>query len=214
MSGRRWLRTRPAALALLALAIAAPAARAATPAATAPTAAPAAAGTPAGAFTGYGPVPFGTSLARARALLPAARPIGADVFLGAPTIGGPHVDRLLLEQQSVAGLPQPINVELRFWKQQLWIVHLYLQDNPADAVRAMLVARLGPPTDERPRTLTWVTDATTTTWQVELRWVAITDHALSREAQAAFRDVLGGGARPSAPGASATSPAVTTPAPR
>lgn len=190
MSGVRLHRARRrAVLGAALLALAAPAVHAATPAAPTPAATPAASASP--GLTGYGPVALGTSLARARELLPAARPIENRVMLGAPTLDSPHIQRLVLEQQAFPGLPAPIDVELRFWNERLWIVHLYTRTNPPDAVRAMLRARLGPPTDDRPRTMIWATDATTISAQLTQGWIAITDVAISREPQAWFNQTIG-----------------------
>lgn len=171
------------------LALAAPAAATPTPATRATSATPAATALP--GLSGFGPVTVGMPLERVRELLPAAQPIANTVMLGAPTLDSPYLSRLLLENQSFPGLPKPIDVELRFWKDRLWIVHLYTRDNPPEAVRAMLVERLGPPHSEHPRTLAWANETTTVHGQLALRWIAITDVEISREPQAWFRTTIG-----------------------
>jgi len=135
-------------------------------------------------FTGYGDVTFGASETAAKKRYPAARAVGQLDNLGAPFLGGAHIDRLILDKQSVAGLPKPTTVELRFWKDQLWGVIVYFGDNTDQQVTDLLTKRLGPSQSKDPTRLTWVGTKTQTSATIKQRWYGVTDLALSKEAQA------------------------------
>jgi hypothetical protein len=135
-------------------------------------------------FTGYGKAKFGATTAQVQKLYPAARAVTAADALNAPFLGGPYITRLVLEKQKVAGLPKPITVELRFWKDHLWGVVGYFGDNTDQQVLDMLTKQLGAPQATNAKQPSWFGDKTQTTASITLRWYGVTDDALSKEAQA------------------------------
>lgn len=134
--------------------------------------------------TGYGKAKFGSSTAAVKKLYPKLREVTATDKLTAPFIGGPVITRMLLDKQTVAGLPKPILIELRFWKDQLWGVVGYFGDNTEQQVLDMLTKQLGPPQANNPAQVTWSGAKTQTIVSPKLRWYGITDDALSKQAQA------------------------------
>lgn len=167
-----------AALVLAAVALAPVAAVAATP--------------PVDTLKGFGPAPFGTRWEKAQALFPTAEVMSDKQNLGAPSVGGPFVHRLLLKAQSVEGLPKPVDVELRFWKKRLWVVQVYWGANPDQDVLAMLAKRLGPSQSSDPAAPLWITDATQTTVTLKQHTYGTADLALSAGAQSWFKKLMKG----------------------
>ena len=110
--------------------------------------------------------------------------------LGAPSVGGPFVHRLYLTEQTVEGLPKPVNVELRFWKKNLWVVQVYWGENTEQDVIAMLTKRLGPNRDEN--NPLWITDTVQTTAVLKQHTYGSADLALSADAQAWFKKLMHG----------------------
>jgi len=141
-------------------------------------------------FTGYGKATFGSSAKAVRALYPAAREVGPRERLVAPFIGAPHITRLVLDRQTVAGLPKPTLVELRFWKERLWSVIVYFGDNDDQQVLAMLTKRLGEPRVRSTTQTTWEGKDTQTAASAKQRWYSVNDLALSAEAQAWLAEQL------------------------
>jgi hypothetical protein len=135
-------------------------------------------------LTGYGKAKFGSTSAAVKKLYPKAREVAATDKLAAPFIGGPFITRLLLENQTIPGLPKPILVELRFWKDQLWGVIGYFGENTDQQVLDMLTKQLGPPQANNPAQVTWSGTKTQTIVSPRLRWYGTTDDALSTQAQA------------------------------
>lgn len=158
----------------------------------APFAAGAAAPPPLDTLKGYGPAPFGTRWEKARTLFPAAALVPENKNLGTPSVGGPFVHRLYLTDQRVEGLPKPVNVELRFWKKQLWVVQVYWGDNSDQDVLAMLTKRLGPNQGSGPDAPLWITDTTQTTVTPKQRSYGTADLGLSAGAQSWFKKLMKG----------------------
>ncbi|MDX2166991.1 MAG: hypothetical protein SF182_08010 [Deltaproteobacteria bacterium] len=134
--------------------------------------------------TGYGKAKFGSSTAAVKKLYPTLREVAPTDKLVAPFIGGPFITRMLLDNQTVAGLPKPVLVELRFWKDQLWGAIGYFGDNTDQQVMDMLTKQLGPPQASNAAQVTWTGKATQTIVSPRLRWYGTTDDALSKQAQA------------------------------
>jgi hypothetical protein len=103
-----------------------------------PAVAAAAAPPPVDTLKGYGPAPFGTRWDKAQKIFPKAEIVPEGKNLGAPNVGGPFVHRLYLTDQHVEGLPKPVNVELSFWKKNLWVVLVYWRENTEQDVLAAL----------------------------------------------------------------------------
>lgn len=139
---------------------------------------------------GYGPAPFGTRWDKAQQLFPKAEVLPDGKNVGAPSVGGPFVHRLYLTEQTVEGLPKPVNVELRFWKKNLWVVQVYWGENTEQDVIAMLTKRLGPNRD--PNNPLWITDTVQTTAVLKQHTYGSADLALSADAQAWFKKLMHG----------------------
>lgn len=178
---------RRAALAAVAAALAwAGAAGAATlPAATPGTAA-------AQGVTAFGQATFGMSWAEVRGRYPRAQELAAGQERAAPSIGGPYVRRLLLAAQPVEGFKGTADVELRFWKNRLWTVVVYLGPEPDPPMMTVLRAHFGSPANSDADNPQWTRGSTQITAAVKQHWYAINDVALSAEAQAWFVKAMRG----------------------
>jgi hypothetical protein len=109
--------------------------------------------------------------------------------LGATPVYSADILRQVLADQQVPGLKVPTNVELRYWKNKLWVIIVYFGQNGGEAVNEALTKQFGKPT----------ITSTDSVWQFPKvmvntanrdRWYAIADTALSKEAQAAFMEDL------------------------
>lgn len=152
----------------------------------------AAAAAPLDTLKGYGPAPFGTRRDKAQALFPTAEVLADGRNMGAPSVGGPFVHRLYLTDQHVEGLPKPVNVELRFWKKNLWVVQVYWRDNSDADVLAALSKRLGPNQESDGNNLLWITDTVQVTGSTRLRTYGAADLGLSADAQKWFKQMMRG----------------------
>ena len=141
---------------------------------------------------GYGPMPFGTRWDKAQQMLPKAEVLPDGRNMGAPSVGGPFVHRLYLTDQHVQGLPKPVNVELRFWKKNLWVVQVYWGDNSEQDVVAALTKKLGPDQSTDPGNLLWITDTVQVTGSTKQHTYGSADLALSADAQAWFKKLMKG----------------------
>ncbi|HSP97834.1 MAG TPA: hypothetical protein VL049_11395 [Candidatus Dormibacteraeota bacterium] len=141
---------------------------------------------------GYGPAPFGTRWDKAQKLFPRAEVLPENKNVGAASVGGPFVHRLYLTDQHVEGLPKPVNVELRFWKKNLWVVQVYWGDNSDQDVVAMLTRRLGPNQGNDTVNLLWIGDTVQVTGSTKQHTYGSADLALSADAQAWFKKLMHG----------------------
>lgn len=140
--------------------------------------------------TGFGKAKFGATSAAVKKLYPAARPAGEQERLQAPYISGPEITRLVLDAQTVAGLPKPVLVELRFWKDKLWTVVVYFGENGNDEVIAQLTKQLGAPQSTDPTQPIWMGEKTQTIATTKQRWYSSNDLKLSLEAQSWLAEKL------------------------
>jgi hypothetical protein len=147
---------------------------------------------PTDTLKGYGAAPFGTRWDKARTLFPSAEVLPDGKSMGAPSVGGPFVHRLYLTDQKVEGLPKPVNVELRFWKKNLWVVQVYWGDNSEQDVLAALTKKLGPNQGSAPGTLLWITDSVQVTGSTKQKTYGSADLALSADAQKWFKQLMKG----------------------
>ena len=141
---------------------------------------------------GYGPAPFGTRWDKAQKLFPKAEVVSEGKNLGAPSVGGPFIHRLYLTDQHIEGLSKPVNVELRFWKKNLWVVQVYWGENSDQDVVAMLSKRLGPNQGNDSGNLLWITDTVQITGSTKQHTYGSTDLTLSADAQAWFKKLMHG----------------------
>jgi hypothetical protein len=151
----------------------------------------AAAPAPLDTLKGYGPAPFGTRWDKAQKLFPKAEVLPDGKNLGAPSVGGPFVHRLYLTNQRVEGLPKPVNVELRFWKKNLWVVQVYWGENSDQDVLAALTKRLGP-NQGSGENLLWIGDTVQVTGSTKQHTYGAADLGLSADAQQWFKKLMRG----------------------
>jgi hypothetical protein len=110
--------------------------------------------------------------------------------LGAAVVGGPHVERYVLRGYEVKNLAKPADVELRFWDGKLWVIIVYLGQNPADEVRAALEKQIGKPTAQGPPT-SWLGKKSTTVLAYGQGYFSISDNGLSDQARQVMVKALG-----------------------
>jgi hypothetical protein len=105
--------------------------------------------------------------------------------LGAAPINGPNVVRLEVPNQQIKGLKSPVPLELRFWKNRLWVIIVYFRENGAEDVLANLKTTYGDPhlTTRDPY---WSGEKVSLMTAMQERWYALTDNALSKEVQEDF----------------------------
>jgi len=105
--------------------------------------------------------------------------------LGATPVYNPDIVRDLIEDQRLIGLEQPVNIELRFWKDKLWVAIVYYGKNPNEKVNEALRREYGTP-DQTGKDAIWKGDKVMVNSANAERWYAVSDVAVSREVQAAF----------------------------
>jgi hypothetical protein len=133
-------------------------------------------------------------------------------MLGAATVQSPHVKRYLLRDQKVAAVEQPTKVELRFWKDRLWVIVVYFSALDLENVKTMLTQRYGDLQGGR-LSLYRTMELVTIVLDAKKRWYSIADDAISREAQTFFAEEMKKlhGAHAHGSPQAAQSPAPTTP---
>ncbi len=136
---------------------------------------------------GFGTAKFGMSIEQVRALYPALQP--APRRLGAAYFTSPDLSRYLLTKMSVPGLTAPADLELRFWKNQLWTIIMYSGDTPFADVVQSLRRQYGEPSSPGSEPV-WVQPRTTITTAANEHWYSIADNAISRAAQQALIEAL------------------------
>ncbi|MBI3783212.1 MAG: hypothetical protein HY270_07410 [Deltaproteobacteria bacterium] len=127
---------------------------------------------------GYGKAHFSMSVAQVRKAYPELRE--------APKVAGylshPNLQRFVLWHQKMEGLPHPVDVELRFWRDSLWTILFYCGDNSFDAVKVQLSKQFGLPasggTDP-----TWLWPTRTLMTASKQGWYSIADRQIGKEAQ-------------------------------
>jgi hypothetical protein len=139
---------------------------------------------------GIGKAKFGMSPAEVEKLYPGAvRTLVGMESLGAAPVGGPYVVRQAFSAHAVEGLPEPTTVELRYWKDQLWVVVVYYGNNSAEVVQEALRKRHGPP-DLASNDSLWRGEKVQVNTVNRERWYALADKALSAEAQKLFSEEM------------------------
>lgn len=176
--------------------------------------------------TGYGKVSFGASAEEFEKAYPEAKKLSENEDLGATVIGGPYVTRYVLRNQKIEGLPEPVTIELRFWKGKLWLYIVYFGKKQLEPALAHLKSTYGPQTGPDPNFPVWNLEKTTILVETKANRYTVNDLELSKDAQAwfveAFRKARGGqqveivdttGKTPSPAAAVSPSPAAPSPSP-
>jgi hypothetical protein len=144
--------------------------------------------------TGYGKAAFGSSVTKVRELYPGMKELSGSESLGEPIVQTPNITRYVLRDQPLDG--EKIDVELRFWKDQLWFYVGYFDPKDADRVASLLSKRHGPPDRKTETRVLWNGDKTMI---VELKShgrFTVQDKGVSRQAQTWFMDALKASRRP------------------
>ena len=136
--------------------------------------------------TGYEKLPFGASIEDAEKAFPDLEKLGQDKSLGAAVVGGPHIARFALRKQKIEGIPEPVNVELRFWKGKFWLYIVYFHKGETEAVVAHLKKTYGEQTGPDPGFPVWNLEKATILVETKSDRYTVNDQALSKEAQAWF----------------------------
>jgi hypothetical protein len=138
---------------------------------------------------GFGKAHFGMSPQEVEKLYAGTiRTLGQE-NLGASPVYGPRISRQLLPDQKVPGFNQPTNVELRYWDNKLWVVIIYYGQNGLEEVNAALRKEYGKPPTAASDSM-WSGSKVMVNTANRERWYAISDIALSKEAQAVFMEDL------------------------
>lgn len=134
-------------------------------------------------------------------------------YLGSSPVLSPLVHRQALRDMKLPWLQHPVTVELRYWKDRLWVVIVYYGENSQEEVVEGLRKQYGPP-DISGHDAVWRGAKVTVNTANRERWYAIADLELSREVQAVFAEDMRraqeaararqGGAAPAAPAPAAT----------
>ena len=135
---------------------------------------------------GFGKAKFGMSVAQVRRLYPALQPAQGG---GAAYFNSPHLTRYLIPRVNVTGLKQRVNVELRFWKDQLWTVIVYYGTNPFEEVVQSLSRQYGQATT-RGNDPSWEDSHTTIITAPGQAWYSFSDNAISKDPQEVLRNLL------------------------
>jgi hypothetical protein len=135
----------------------------------------------------FGKARFGMTVEDMKALYPQMEELNKS--LGAAVAEGRFITRRVLWHQQLPGLPDPTDIELRFWKNQLWVVIVYFGNNDLNTVVKMLTDRYGPPQGD-PGSPVWSGPTWTAILAAKARWYSVYDNAISKEAQAVFMEDL------------------------
>jgi hypothetical protein len=135
-------------------------------------------------------------------LAPAPR-VTSPAFFTHPSMG-----RYVLMQTRIPELKEPVDVEFRFWNDQLWTILVYYGKNPTSSVVAYLTTLYGP-SQGIGSSPAWVGPRSKLVVSSPAKWFSINDNDLARDAQQAYIDMQS--ARTTA--GKATPPAANTPSP-
>jgi hypothetical protein len=130
---------------------------------------------------GFGKAHFGMSIGEVKAVYPE--------LTAAPNVAGylSHTDlqRQVLWKTPIKGLAEPVDIELRFWKDRLYMFLFYTGKNPAAKVTQYLQREYGPPASGG-LDPAWVWPGRMLINQSAHGWFALSDKELGKEAQSAL----------------------------
>lgn len=132
---------------------------------------------------GFGRAKFGMSVEEVKKAYPKMEVL--DRMLGAAVVSGPFVKRFLLPGMKHPGLAKPTDVELRFWKDRLWVAIVYFGDNPEAKVLEALRKQNGEP---EPGSNSWTGRKSTVVFVPRQRWYSVGDNAITQEVQQLFME--------------------------
>ena len=135
-------------------------------------------------FTAYDGAQLGSTPEQVRKAFPKMEVTTEN--LGSQPFPSEHLVRYVVRDAKIAEAGKPGMVELRFWNNKLWAIVVYYPPDTKDAVLAALTKRLGPPNGTNPAKPSWQGAKSSVFVETSLNWFAVTDNALSKEAQAWF----------------------------
>ncbi|MBI1817918.1 MAG: hypothetical protein HYR72_23315 [Deltaproteobacteria bacterium] len=135
---------------------------------------------------GFDRLTFDQSIAQVQKVYPHMRKLTTEE-LGAAVALSPFIQRYHQTEVKLRGLSYPVALELRFWKEKLWVIIVYIGGNSADQVQRWLEQRYGKPTTTAPDPV-WVGKQTQIVATLKESWIGINDNVLSTEAQTVFME--------------------------
>jgi hypothetical protein len=137
---------------------------------------------------GFEKLTFGQTIAQVQKVYPKMRKLDKE-HLGATAVMSPLMPRYYQPEATVRGLAEPIALELRFWKDQLFVVIGYYGGNSHEAVVKWLERRYGKPTHTQPDP-TWIGKQISIVTTPGEAWFSLNDSKLAAEAQAMMQEEL------------------------
>jgi hypothetical protein len=137
---------------------------------------------------GLGKLTLNQSIAQVQKIYPQMRKLTTEE-LGAGVALSPLIQRYHQTEVTLPGLAHPVALELRFWKEKLWVVIAYYAGNSGAEVERWLKKRYGKPTTTDPDP-TWFGKLTQIITTPSEGWFSVGDNELSADAQAVFRESL------------------------
>jgi hypothetical protein len=131
---------------------------------------------------------FGQTVVEVQALYPKMRLLEGEQ-LGAAVAFSPYIQRWSQPGIKLAGLANEVSLELRFWKERLWVVIAYYGANTAEDITSFLTKRHGAPTSTQPDA-SWNGKEVVIITSPQERWFSYNDLTLSAEVQAVFMEDL------------------------
>ncbi len=128
---------------------------------------------------GFQKAHFGESVKQVKAAYPDLQP--APV-VAAGYLMHPGLQRQVLYARRLPGLNEPVDLELRFWKDRLWTILFYTGKNPQGDVDVYLQREYGPPATSENESV-WIWPGRTLISQSARGWFALADKELGRDAQ-------------------------------
>jgi hypothetical protein len=125
-------------------------------------------------------------------------------------VEGAFIRRFAVRGVKPYGLPKATDMELRFWKDQLWLAIFQFGDNREADVRAALEKRFGAKPAAAPQAF-WDAPNYSVALQVKPRWFSIQDPVLTAEAQRWFLEMMGRKVNAPPPTPAAVNPAPAAP---
>jgi len=142
---------------------------------------------------GFAGIEFGDSLEVAKKKHPEMRPVSTnDTRLNAAAIQSPHLMRQVIGDYKLGNVPTPVQVELRFWRDQLWAVVVYYDRGESEAVLKYLDETYGPRTSGAPERPIWSDDRVQLQVVTTGGWYGATSKPISEDARAWFFKKLSG----------------------
>jgi hypothetical protein len=134
--------------------------------------------------SGLGKATFGMTIDQVKKIYPGMEE--AKGSMGAPVVGGPYIKRFALHHQKVDGLPKPVDIELRFWKDKFWLYIVYIDGIDTAQVDKALTAAYGPVSNTDTAIGVWDGVKSAIVFERKNGRYSVNDNAMSKEASAWF----------------------------